>query len=41
MRREGFELSVSPPIVITKRDENNVLVEPVEKITIEVEEVYV
>jgi GTP-binding protein len=35
MRREGFELSVSPPKVIYKRNEQNQLLEPIERITID------
>ncbi|KAL8131395.1 uncharacterized protein LOC141711578 [Apium graveolens] len=37
MRREGFELSVSPPRVMYKT-ENNVRLEPIEEVTIEVDE---
>ncbi|KAK1391316.1 hypothetical protein POM88_010372 [Heracleum sosnowskyi] len=37
MRREGFELSVSPPKVMYKT-ENNVRLEPIEEVTIEVDE---
>lgn len=40
MRREGFELCVSPPKVITKRDEKGNLLEPWEDVTIELEEEY-
>jgi len=38
MRREGFELLVSRPQVITKRDENNTLLEPYETLWVEVPE---
>lgn len=38
MRREGFELSVSRPRVVMKRDENNQLIEPVEEVVIDVDE---
>ncbi|WOG98703.1 hypothetical protein DCAR_0418047 [Daucus carota subsp. sativus] len=37
MRREGFELSVSPPKVMYKT-ENNVKLEPIEEVTIEVDD---
>lgn len=40
MRREGFELCVSPPRVITKLDDNGKLLEPYEDVTIELEEEY-
>ncbi len=40
MRREGFELSVSRPKVLFKRDENNQLLEPIEEVFIDVDEVY-
>ena len=40
MRREGFELSISPPIVIFKEEEGKIL-EPIERISIEVEEKFV
>ncbi|GAA0140642.1 translation elongation factor [Lithospermum erythrorhizon] len=40
MRREGFELSVSPPKVMYKMEKNNKL-EPVEEVTIEVDEEHV
>ncbi|WP_122033487.1 translational GTPase TypA [Aliivibrio sp. EL58] len=38
MRREGFELAVSRPEVIIKNDENGVLTEPFETVTIDVME---
>ncbi|KRX04699.1 Translation protein, beta-barrel domain [Pseudocohnilembus persalinus] len=41
MRREGFELAVSPPIILFKEDENGNLLEPMEKITIECDPMYV
>ena len=41
MRREGYEFAVGPPKVITRRDENGVLVEPVEEAVIEVPEEHV
>ncbi len=40
MRREGFELCVSPPKVITKEDENGQLLEPWEDVTVELDEEY-
>ncbi|GAA0170962.1 translation elongation factor [Lithospermum erythrorhizon] len=40
MRREGFELSVSPPKVMYKMEKNNKL-EPIEEVTIEVDEEHV
>jgi GTP-binding protein len=36
MRREGYELQVSMPEVILRRDENNDLIEPFERVFIEV-----
>ncbi|MGQ9805414.1 MAG: translational GTPase TypA [Chlorobiales bacterium] len=41
MRREGFELQVSRPEVILKRDENNKLLEPYESVTIDVPQDFV
>ena len=38
MRREGFELAVSRPRVVTRRDENDQLLEPIEEVTIDVDE---
>ncbi len=38
MRREGFELSVSRPKVVLKRDESGELLEPIEEVTIDVDE---
>lgn len=40
MRRENFELSVSKPEVVFKRDEKNNLLEPIEKVIINVPTVY-
>lgn len=40
MRREGYELEVSRPEVIVRKDENGVTVEPVEEVWIEVPEKY-
>lgn len=40
MRREGFELSVSRPRVLFKRDENGELLEPIEEVVIDVDEAY-
>ncbi len=39
LRREGFELEVSQPVVITK-EENGCLLEPFEEVTIDVPEIY-
>ncbi len=38
MRREGFELTVSPPIVLIKNDEKRGKLEPIEEITIDLDE---
>jgi len=40
MRREGFELSVSRPRVLFKKDENGNLLEPFEEVVIDVDEEY-
>ncbi len=40
MRREGFELSVSRPQVLFKRDEAGKLLEPIEEVVIDVDEPY-
>ena len=40
MRREGFELAVSRPRVVTRTDENGALLEPIEEVTIDVDEDY-
>jgi GTP-binding protein len=41
MRREGFEMACTPPIVITKKDEKTgKTLEPIEKVTIEVNSKY-
>ncbi len=40
MRREGFELSVSRPRVLFKKDENGNLLEPIEEVVIDVDEDY-
>jgi len=37
MRREGFELSVSRPKVLFRRDENGVLLEPIEEVVIDLD----
>lgn len=39
MRREGFELSISPPQVVFKREGKEIL-EPIEEVTIDVEHAY-
>ena len=38
MRREGFELSISRPRVLMKRDENGQLIEPIEEVVVDVDE---
>ncbi|MHB9148359.1 MAG: EF-Tu/IF-2/RF-3 family GTPase, partial [Candidatus Amoebophilus sp.] len=40
MRREGFELSVSRPRVLFKRDEEGKLLEPIEEVVIDVDDPY-
>jgi GTP-binding protein len=40
MRREGFELSISRPVALTRRDENGVVLEPIEEVTIDVDDEY-
>lgn len=40
IRREGFELAVSPPQVVFDLDENGELVEPVEEVTADIEEIH-
>ena len=41
MRREGYELQVSKPEVITKRDEKGELQEPIEQVVIDVPEEFI
>jgi GTP-binding protein len=41
MRREGYELQVSKPEVITKRDENGQLQEPIEQVVIDLPEEFI
>lgn len=38
MRREGFELSISRPRVLMKRDEDGKLLEPIEEVVVDVDE---
>ncbi|MEM1381476.1 MAG: translational GTPase TypA [Pseudomonadota bacterium] len=38
MRREGFELAVSRPQVVTRRDDAGALLEPIEEVTIDVDD---
>lgn len=38
MRREGFELSISRPRVLMKKDENGSLLEPIEEVVVDVDE---
>jgi len=40
MRREGFELAVSRPRVVTRTDENGTLLEPIEEVVIDVDDDY-
>lgn len=40
MRREGYELAVSKPEVIMHRDENNVILEPIEEVVLSVPDEY-
>ena len=40
MRREGFELSVSPPRVLFKKGQNQELLEPIEEVVIDIDESY-
>ncbi|TMV14674.1 translational GTPase TypA [Arenibacterium halophilum] len=40
MRREGFELSISRPQVLFREDENGKTLEPVEEVTIDVDDEY-
>lgn len=40
MRREGFELTVSKPEVVTKLDENRKLLEPFERVVIDIPQEY-
>jgi GTP-binding protein len=40
MRREGFELSVSRPRVLFKKDENGNILEPIEEVIIDVDDIY-
>lgn len=38
LRREGYEFSVTPPEIVFKKDEKGQLLEPIEKISFEVED---
>ena len=38
MRREGFEMTVSRPRVVSRKDENGILQEPIEEVTIDVDD---
>ncbi len=40
MRREGFELTVSRPRVLLKKDENGNLLEPIEEVMVDVDDEY-
>ena len=37
MRREGFEMTISPPKVLFKKDENGNKLEPIEEITMDLD----
>lgn len=41
MRREGFEFSVSKPIVLMKKDENGEMLEPIEHVVVDVTEKHI
>ena len=38
MRREGFEMTVSPPKVLIKKDDNGNKIEPIEEVTMDLDE---
>ncbi|MBT9444532.1 MAG: translational GTPase TypA [Hyphomonadaceae bacterium] len=40
LRREGFELSISRPRVLFQKDENGQILEPIEEVTIDVDDAY-
>ncbi len=40
LRREGFELSISRPRVLFQKDDNGQLLEPIEEVTIDVDDAY-
>ena len=40
MRREGFEMSISRPRVLFREDDGGLLLEPIEEVTIDVDEAY-
>jgi GTP-binding protein len=40
MRREGFELTISSPMVLTRKNEKGIIEEPVEALTIDVSQKY-
>ncbi|MDX2235447.1 MAG: translational GTPase TypA [Hyphomonadaceae bacterium] len=40
LRREGFELSISRPRVLVQKDENGQLMEPIEEVTVDVDDAY-
>ncbi len=40
MRREGFELTVSRPQVLFNKDENEKILEPIEEVTIDIDDIY-
>ena len=40
MRREGFEMAIFPPKVVMKQDESGQVLEPLEEVTIDVDDEY-
>ena len=40
MRREGFEMTVSPPKVLFKKAENGDKLEPIEEVTVDIDDEY-
>ena len=38
MRREGYEMTVSPPKVLYKKDSSGKKLEPIEEVTIDIDE---
>ena len=40
MRREGFELSVSSPRILMKKDNNGKMLEPIEEVVVDLDDIY-
>ena len=40
MRREGFELSVSSPRILMKKDNNGKILEPIEEVVVDLDDIY-